>query len=194
MVNCAHSSRVHFAIPREFGISLTIVCEDNHLAQQVFLSRLSKPSAYDLAFLRSWLQDPKHGNFPLLGLDRHLWDDQSDLIAVSHFDGNDIFSRWVRGSFLPSFHRLLKRVCKKFGAEESQGISQYRDESIHTAVNAVVTVISSLFPIIVVVLLYYVQSMPAKLGCIAGFTALCSLTLTLVTHASRVEIFAATTA
>ncbi len=65
---------------------------------------------------------------------------------------------------------------------------------IHSAVNLVGTVISSLFPVLAIVVLYYVQEMPAKLGSIAGFTGLFSFALRLMTHGSRVEIFAATTA
>jgi len=53
--------------------------------------------------------------------------------------------------------------------------------------------VSSLFPILAIVVLYYVEEMPVRLACIAAVTGSFALALGLMTHASRVEIFAATT-
>ncbi|CZR55486.1 uncharacterized protein PAC_05374 [Phialocephala subalpina] len=73
-------------------------------------------------------------------------------------------------------------------------ITQYKDSVIIKILNGVATIIASLIPISSIVLLYFVSSISARLGILTGFTALFSLCLVLVTSASRVEIFAATSA
>lgn len=43
--------------------------------KQARLARLDGPSRYELRFLRTWLERLRMGNFPLLGLDRKMWDE-----------------------------------------------------------------------------------------------------------------------
>jgi len=59
-------------------------------------------------------------------------------------------------------------------------------------VNIITTLISSMLPITSVIILYFVDNIRARLGIVAAFLAVFSLTLALVTEAKRVEIFAAT--
>jgi hypothetical protein len=54
--------------------------------------------------------------------------------------------------------------------------------------------IASLLPVVSIVVLYLVDSMPKRLGIVAGFTAAFSIALALFTRARRVDIFAATAA
>ena len=53
-------------------------------------------------------------------------------------------------------------------------------------------VLSSLLPIVSIIVLYIVESVPKRLGIVAIFTAAFSLTLTIITMAKRPEISAAT--
>ena len=79
--------------------------------------------------------------------------------------------------------------------------SQLEDEYIRVSdskllrtADLITTVISSVLPIASVIILYFVHSKLARLGVVAGFTALFSLTLGTMTASRRVEIFAATAA
>lgn len=58
----------------------------------------------------------------------------------------------------------------------------------------VATLLSSLLPVVSIVVLYLVHSMPARLGIIAAFTAGFSVVLSIITSASRIDNFAATAA
>ena len=70
----------------------------------------------------------------------------------------------------------------------------YRDSHFHHIANIVGTLISSLIPIGSIVVLYFVTDMPIRLVIVSLFTAIFSIALSLVTSATRVEIFAATAA
>ncbi|ROV95952.1 hypothetical protein VMCG_07984 [Cytospora schulzeri] len=82
--------------------------------KQAQLSRLDRPSRNELKFLRSWLQRPLMGNFPLLGLDRKTWDPQyeKDLLAMRANPASDYFSDWVSDTVVPLFHRLIGEKFK----------------------------------------------------------------------------------
>jgi hypothetical protein len=56
------------------------------------------------------------------------------------------------------------------------------------------TVVSSLAPMVSIVVLYVVQNTSVRLGLVCAFTLLFSFVLALVTNARRIEIFAATAA
>ncbi len=179
------------------GAVLGDVKSDDYLSQQVFLTHLPRPNPYDLDFLRAYLQDPTSGNHPILGLDRNVWDcslQQGDLISLSRPINTDALSRFVRNTLVPLFHNILgARYRASLPRAPDSGISYYSDRHIYFAVNLLGTVVSSLFPILAIVVLYYVEEMPVRLACIAAFTGSFSLALGVMTHASRVEIFAATT-
>jgi hypothetical protein len=54
--------------------------------------------------------------------------------------------------------------------------------------------LASILPIASIVVLYYVHSMPKRLGIIGGFTAAFSFVLGLVTNSQLVDVFAASAA
>jgi hypothetical protein len=172
------------------------VRSDDFLSQQAFLSHLSQPNRYDLNFLRTYMQDPKSGNHPILGLDRCVYDgslDGNDLISLCRPMNTDILSRVIRNKLVPSIHNLLGAKFKdSISCAPESSITQYSDGLINSAINVLGTVVSSLLPVLAIVVLYYVKDMLARLGCIAAFTGLFSLALGLMTQGSRVEIFAAT--
>jgi zinc transporter ZupT len=65
---------------------------------------------------------------------------------------------------------------------------------VYRFTSIVATALSSLLPVLAIVILYIVQNMPARLGIIAGFTAGFSFLLSLITNADRVANFSATAA
>ncbi|KAF8859447.1 hypothetical protein BDZ45DRAFT_589739 [Acephala macrosclerotiorum] len=165
------------------------------LQRQIDLSSRPAPNPYDLVFFRDWLTNPQSGNFPLRGLDRKAWSEvfSNDLIAIQNRSSGDSFSRWVINAFIPRFHACIGHRLTTPLHNRSE-ITQYKDSVIIKILNGVATIIASLIPISSIVLLYFVPSISARLGIVTGFTALFSLCLLLVTSASRVEIFAATSA
>jgi hypothetical protein len=172
-------------------------CIDEFLEQQTKLSRLGRPSKYDLDFLRDWLVRPNMGNFPIISNDRKAWDkgSEDDLITAMEQQGSDVFSTWVSNTLIPTFHTMIgKRFKETVTWDPNSGISWYSDKRIHTVLDALGTVVSCLFPVASIVALYLINSMAARLGFIAAFTAVFSLCLAVMTNARRVEIFAATTA
>ena len=70
----------------------------------------------------------------------------------------------------------------------------YRDTYFYRISNILGTLISTLIPIGAIVVLYLVTDMATRLAIVSIFTALFSVTLSLITGARRVEIFAATAA
>lgn len=68
----------------------------------------------------------------------------------------------------------------------------YRSETVLSRVAKVFGMcLSSVIPIASIVVLYYVKSMAKRLGIVAGFTALFSLTLGLVTSGELIGVFGA---
>ena len=74
------------------------------------------------------------------------------------------------------------------------GIFMSRDSYFYRLANILGTVISSLIPIVAIIVLHVVSNMAARLGIVCGFTAIFSVSLASVTQARRIEIFAATAA
>lgn len=70
----------------------------------------------------------------------------------------------------------------------------YRDSHIYRIATVLGTLLSSLIPIAAIVVLSFVKDMTARLGIVSAFTAIFSVSLSLVTEGKRVEIFAATAA
>jgi hypothetical protein len=165
---------------------------DNCLEQYVFLLRLGGPSKYDLGVFQCWLQS----KFPLTGEDKNVWDGPSaieDLVALCRRDVDDIFSKFFLHRLIPMFHWSFGKYLKKHPSS-TPGLLEYDDERLLVILQIIITVISSIFPISSIVILYFVNSMPTRLGIVAGYTALFSIVLALLTRARRVEIFAATAA
>lgn len=90
---------------------------NDNVLQQARLARLDGPSRHELAFLRRWMERPRMGNFPLLGLDRDAWDEahEDDLVALRARSRDDVFSSWVAETLVPTFHRW---VGKRFKVRE----------------------------------------------------------------------------
>ena len=139
------------------------------------------------------------GNFPILDLDQKAWDPPHvpDLITVQTPEQRGLFTNWLMERFIPCYHNAVGKRFKRpirptLGADGK--ISDYSDRTILIVLNVLGTVVASVLPISSTVLLYYVASMPARLGIIAGFMAVFSLCLALATRVRRTDIFAATAA
>ena len=166
------------------------------LVQQALISeKYRDPKAHDLDILKTCLT---HTSFPdyLLGKDSKIWEDESlahDLTTLNTQGSDDAFTEWIATNVVKPFHDLIGRHFKK-PSNDFEGMTSYEDRVITRLASLVATVISSVFPIVGVIILYFVTDLLAKIGIIAGLTAAFSLCLGLVTDARRGEIFAATAA
>ena len=91
-----------------------ILVTDDCFSQVVRMTEQENPNPYDLRFLRSWLERPKMGNFPILGPDQHVWDksNEKDLVAIRRRRGEDPFTRWFIDSCIPRFHSVFGKYFK----------------------------------------------------------------------------------
>ncbi|KAH8593912.1 hypothetical protein B0O99DRAFT_574662 [Bisporella sp. PMI_857] len=166
--------------------------------QQSIISRLADPNESTLRSLQDWLERPKMGNLALLGRDRDTWGasdeplrNNMDLFAIGSGRENNVFSTWFSRKFIRWFHHALWHRTKKADDIES-GIFSYKDTTLQRYTLHITTIIACSLPILAIVVLYYVDSMDARLGLVALFTVVFAACLSIFTHTTRVEIFIAT--
>lgn len=176
------------------------------LIQQTTLAQISSPSKHDAEIMREWYLRKDRadlGGRPLIGDDRSTWGDietsedgteihtskhSSDLIAINGSSSDyDEATFWLANKFIPNWH-------EKFWSRRHAGIQAYPQSYLYRFTSVVATLLSSLLPVVSIVVLYLVHSMPARLGIIAAFTAGFSVVLSIITSASRIDNFAATAA
>ena len=169
---------------------------DDCLVQQVIINNgFQAPKPYNLETLRSCLRDPKLPDY-LLGRDSNIWEDRlfrEDLIAADLSKGEDSMTIWIATNLVAPFHQLVGRHFVR-PSDQSAGLYDYSDRTITKLSSLVATVLSSVLPIVGVIVLYFVENTLARIGIIAGMTALFSVCLALLTSATKSEIFAATAA
>lgn len=132
----------------------------------------------------------------LLGRDSDLWEDQhlrDDLITANLSKDEDSMTVWIAANLVTPFHKIVGRYVVD-PSDHSAGLYNYSDGAIAKISALVATVLSSVLPIAGVIVLYFVENTLARIGIIAGMTALFSLCLALLTSAKKSEIFAATAA
>jgi hypothetical protein len=163
------------------------------LRQALISQHYRSPKAHDLDNLNTYLAHPE---FYLLGMDSGIWEDEKlahDLVTLKSNGSDDGFTEWIARHVIKPFHQLIGQHFMK-PSEDIAGMAKYSDQTITRFAVLVATVISSVFPIVGVIILYFVRDLLARIGIIAGLTALFSLSLALVTDARRGEIFGATAA
>jgi hypothetical protein len=167
------------------------------LVQHAIISKHYRPPKdHDLDILRTVLTEKTFPDY-LLGKDSTIWEDKSlshDLLTLNSTGSDDAFTEWIARHVVKPFHDLVGRHIKKPSDEFEGTLTDYSDKVITRVASLTATVISSVFPIVGVIILYFVTDLLAKIGLIAGLTAAFSLSLALVTDARRGEIWAATAA
>jgi len=154
--------------------------------------------------MQQWFARDDLGNWPIEGDDASIWahpDDITnegsevsryieDMIAVSGPSSDlDQTTTWLAQKLVPNYDTKIASRFRSGG-----DIHTYRESTLFKFTAVVATTLSSLLPVLSIVVLYLVHSMPARLGIIAGFTAGFSFALSVITSANRVENFAATAA
>ncbi|KAF4633846.1 hypothetical protein G7Y89_g4276 [Cudoniella acicularis] len=147
--------------------------------------------------------------------DSHL----CDLMTLNNRTGeDDSFSRWLAGPVFHLFEGKVLRYFKvsqptvqslywphsshhaqkPFAVDPGNQASQvletnlflYSDSYIIGTINILGTIVSSVTPLLSIIILYFISNLAARLGVICGLTILFSSSLALVTDARRIEIFA----
>jgi hypothetical protein len=164
---------------------------------QRVLGHLGRPTKYNLDLLRNWFVRREMGNRPIISDDRHTWDaaTEHDLVVLEDAAFSDTLSCWVSGKVIPAYHRIVGKHHKATVSwDTASEISWYSSSSVQYVIDILATTISCALPVGATIVLYFVQSMGARLGILTAFTSIFAFSLALLTSAKRVEIFAATTA
>jgi hypothetical protein len=151
--------------------------------------------------LEKWLNDPKGGNYFQQGVEAFTWIDENDhdlksasFVSLRPNNGErDPFTRLLTDFVGGTFHRLWgeRRKVGKVIDEESQMMS-YDDSKINVASAIFTTIVSSILPVVTILVLYEIRSPYGRIGVTIGFTAIFAAFLATFSKARRVEIFAAT--
>ena len=158
-------------------------------------STCEKPRKQALDILTSNLDNPALPDY-LLGLDHSVWTDErskQDLVAVNANPDFDLLTTWLIKVCLGPYHRFIGRRRKKTLNQDAD-LFHYDDNHLKIPAHIVSTLFASLLPSLSIVVLYVVHDMTKRLGLIAVFTAVFSVTLASLTKARTVDIFAATAA
>lgn len=149
---------------------------------------LNPPSRRTLKAFRKWFTLT---SIPVLwGRDRHLFDDEHDLVALASVETDRL------NIFLQNYFGWFFRDKREGDLNESNEPFYYPQRRIQIA-GAVISIISSavlLLGAIVCLLLIPDQSNHLRVGMIIIFTCLFAVVVGLLTNARRAEIFGATAA
>lgn len=167
---------------------------DEALAQYISLSKAQRPEESRLEIINSNLLDERMKDY-LNGPDAETWKatNSADLVNLDEVYKFDRITTWLVKALLHWYHKLVGRQYKS-STDPEVGIYSYKEDHLEAPVVIFSTVMSALLPIVAIVALYIVKSMPIRLAITAVFTAVFSLVLALLTKANRVENFAATAA
>jgi len=182
----AESDNAAFA--GEYVTANLMPCTDEALKQQIILFGLQSPHSYDHKLVQRWLERPEMGEQFLTGLDRNAWQDKGDLVCLKLTGNEDPLAKWVTHKLMVWVHFCIGRWIY------TDKIVQYSEDWALRLLSLISTVLASVLPVAATVVLYFFQSTYQRLGIIAGFTAVFSFLLSVITNASRSDIFAATAA
>ena len=159
---------------------------------------MDRPMEQQISFFRTWLSRPECGDNFLRGAEASIWTEQndSDLVAMSTGLGeHDVFEAWLANVFLRVFHRYIGQwIYTKKQPDEEACFTQYRDSRVTICLKILVTLLSSIMPVMSTLALYLVKGMALRFILVAIFVTLFCFALAIFTNARRVEIFAASAA
>lgn len=86
-------------------------------------------------------------------------------------------------------HRKRHRTIDQYS-----GVMHYSDDALLRFNTVVVSVLSSILPVLAIVVLYSINTMIKRIGVVVAFTVAFAFALATFTDARRLEIFASTSA
>ena len=112
-----------------------------------------------------------------------------DMISLTPDPHREAFSRFLANKL----GRLFLSSEEK-QEERQKGFTSFSDHRVRTTTRVVAVVLSSILPVLSIVILYYVHSTNIHIGLIIVFSTLFSGVVALVSDARNVEVMAATAA
>ncbi|EPE33687.1 hypothetical protein GLAREA_06700 [Glarea lozoyensis ATCC 20868] len=151
-------------------------------------------------FLKHWFMCRNLGNSPIMGVDCVIYREntpRTSLMSIFPAKDPDALSNFFLKIFKKFFHnkigRHFGRSRVRVGTDPemsgSGGYFYYRDEGFMRMADIVGSLISSIWLVTSIVILYFLRDMRSRLAIIAVFTVGFSLILSLLTRARRAEVF-----
>ena len=165
------------------------------------IASLKKPRNSNLRTLPGWLGDTKGGKKFRKGAEVRIWQDEDDpTLRNSSFVTlgpdiveSDIFTNFLSKFLVGTFHHFLgERVRAGKIIDEESGLTSYNDSKINLASTVFTTIISSILPVITILILYEIHNPNGRIGATIGFIGIFATFLAFFSSARRVEIFVAT--
>jgi hypothetical protein len=150
---------------------------------------MAKPSQKNLDTLRDWLDRDGYGNMFLLGDTEGVWDKERAFTDFMTFQN-------TTDGITESFSGWLVRVKRYLTAAKKPKYHIYslEDSSRAGVANGVATVISSVFPVLPVVILFFVPTLIVRLVLILVFTVAFAAMLVFGMNMNSEKVLAITTA
>jgi len=155
------------------------------------------------------------GNISLVGPDSDIWTEEDpDHVTLWLPKSRDPLFRSLSDGWLQRFHllsRWFSTVSFQFANWEynlmvvsqqdtikaptnTPGVVMYSDDKIATFTRTISTFVACLLPVISIVILYFVDGLPKRIGVLAGLTAAFCICLLRFTTSDAGNIFATTAA
>ncbi|KAI0384842.1 hypothetical protein F5Y04DRAFT_277577 [Hypomontagnella monticulosa] len=166
------------------------------LMQVTTISQAQKPRERDINLLREWLRRPDMGGLFLKGIESEIWKEVNgnDFISPANED-IDGFNSLVTSPIINIYHRLYGHNRNEPRSHEIGGsLNLYYHKYINRFANILVAILSSLLPTVMILVLYFINTILWRIGAVIIFTAVFSATLTIFTNAKKVEVYSATAA
>jgi hypothetical protein len=160
---------------------------DTALIQQSQIAMLSSPHKKDLSSLRGWLDRPHYGDGFLAGTVEDVWDVEKNHVDFVTFE--------PRGGLTYAISRFWLYVRRLFSRKTMpKGQIYYTDGSPegHLA-NGILTVLASLFPMLPIVILFFIHRLLIRLVLILVFTAVSAGLLVFGIHLKSDQVLTITT-
>jgi len=160
------------------------------LRHQAWLHTLEKPSQLAQKALRNLLYDKSGHPTILSAADSEYVTEkfENDLVALAPKTNPEVLSQFLQNQL----YTLFQSKADKERANEYKVLDYFSQSRIHHTVRGLAVIFSSVWPILSIVVLYFIQSNRVRLGLIVLFTILCSVALAFLSRASNSEIIVAT--
>jgi len=161
--------------------------------QQAQLGQLlSAPPTNNLQTLRKWLNRSEYGNSFLRGRVEGVWDAEKgfdDFAAIQR-------TEWFSAGPSSLLTRLMLHVRRRFARHKQLHGQVYSlpEASQAFIANGMMTVISSVFPVLPIVILFFINRLLVRLGLILVFTAIFAAVLVFGMRMDPDKVLAITTA
>lgn len=150
------------------------------------------PHTRDLRELQGWLNRPEYGGSFLRGTVEGVWDAEKGSDDFVTFDA----MQTSKNGFMAQFALVLLYLqrCISHRKKPTDHVYSLADSSQQWMANGIMTVISSVFPVVPIVILFFVGRLLIRLGLILVFTAVFSAVLVFGMRMEPDKVLAITTA